>query len=170
MNHLLVLLAVVLLVLAVVLLGILLYQRRHPKKEAIGPSYPGFLSDGKGETAAIDQYLYDRCCRYMMERKPFLVPFFNLQDLANAIYTNKAYLSQTINRYSGKNFRSYVNYYRIMYAMELYRNNMGLRIRELADLSGFRSQTSFLRSFKQVMGEQPNVWCTRMRKKRNNKL
>ena len=169
MNHLLVLLSVVFFLLSATLLGILLRLRRHPK-DTIGPSLPGFLSDARGETAAIDQYLYDRCCRYMMERRPFLTPFFSLQDLAMAIYTNKAYLSKTINRFSGKNFRQYVNYYRIMYAMDLYRNNMGLRIRELADLSGFRSQTSFLRSFKQVMGEQPSVWCTRIRKKRNSKL
>ena len=169
MNHLSVWLAVALLVIAVVLLGILLHLRLHPKKEATGSSYPGILSDSLGEPAAIDQYLYDRCCRYMMERRPFLVPFFTIQDLANAVYTNKAYLSKTINRFSGKNFRSYVNYYRIMYAMELFRNNMGLRIAELADLSGFRSETCFLRSFKQVMGEQPSVWCARIRKKRISK-
>ena len=169
MNHLSVWLAVALLVIAVVLLGILLHLRLHPQKESTGSSYPGVMSDAVGETAAIDQYLYDRCCRYMMERRPFLVPFFTLQDLANAVYTNRAYLSKTINRFSGKNFRSYVNYYRIMYAMELFRNNMGLRIAELADLSGFRSETSFLRSFKQVMGEQPSVWCARIRKKRISK-
>ena len=169
MNHLSVWLAVALLVIAVVLLGILLHLRLHPKKETTGSSYPGLSPDTMGEPAAIDQYLYDRCCRYMMERRPFLVPFFTIQDLANAVYTNKAYLSKTINRFSGKNFRSYVNYYRIMYAMELFRNNMGLRIAELADLSGFRSETSFLRSFKLVMGEQPSVWCARIRKKRNSK-
>lgn len=164
MNHLFVLLAVVLLLVAVALLGVLLHLRLHPKK-APDSSSPGFPPDSR-ETAAIDQYLYDRCCRYMMERRPFLVPLFNLQDLANATYTNRAYLSKTINRFSGKNFRQYVNYYRVMYAMELFRNNMGLRIAELADLSGFRSQTSFLRSFKQVMGEQPSTWCARIRKKR----
>ncbi len=48
------------------------------------------------ELAAIDQYLYDRCCRYMTEFRPFLVTSFNLQDLANAVYTNKYYLSKTI--------------------------------------------------------------------------
>ena len=121
------------------------------------------------ETAAIDQYLYDRCCRYMTERRPFLVESFTLQDLANAVYTNKAYLSKTINRFSGKNFRQYVNYYRVMYSMELFRNNMSLRISALAELSGFRSETSYLQSFKKVMGEQPSHWCARMRRKYNKR-
>ena len=67
------------------------------------------------ELAAIDQYLYDRCCRYMTEYRPYLVSSFSLQDLANSVYTNKFYLSKTINRFSGKNFRQYVNYYRVHY-------------------------------------------------------
>jgi len=117
------------------------------------------------EMTAIDQYLYDRCCRYMTEHKPFLVDSFTLQDLANAVYTNKAYLSRTINRYSGRNFRQYVNYYRVMYAMELFRDNMSLKVTQLALLSGFHSSTSFFQSFSRVMGEPPSHWCARLRKK-----
>lgn len=115
------------------------------------------------ESAAIDQYLYDRCCKYMTERRPFLVTDFSLQDLATAVYTNKAYLSKTINRFSGKNFRQYVNYYRVMYAMELFKGNMSLRVTELCELSGFHSTTAFFQSFKRIMGEAPSIWCARMR-------
>ena len=166
MNHLLVLLLALLLA-AAVLVGVILYIRLQ-QKEAIQET----LADNMPapyETAAIDQYLYDRCCRYMTERRPFLVESFTLQDLANAVFTNKVYLSKTINRYSGKNFRQYVNYYRVMYSMELFRKNMGLRVMDMAQLSGYRSVTSFLRCFKEVMGEKPSVWCSRIRKKYNKK-
>lgn len=122
------------------------------------------------ESSAIDQFLYDRCCRYMTDRRPFLVPSFTLQDLANAVFTNKAYLSKTINHYSGKNFRQYVNYYRVMYSMELFRNNMSLRVTQLSELSGFRSETSYFQSFKKVMGESPSAWCARMRESHNKRL
>ena len=108
------------------------------------------------ELAAIDQYLYDRCCRYMTEFRPFLVKSFTLQDLASAVFTNKYYLSKAINRFSGKNFRQYVNYYRVMYSMDLFRKNMSLRVTEMAELSGFHSTTSFNQSFKKVMGESPS--------------
>lgn len=111
------------------------------------------------------QFLYDRCCRYMMDQHPFLVADYTLQDLANAVYTNKVYLSKTINYYSGKNFRQYLNYYRIMYALDLFRKDRSLRIQDLSDLSGFRSTTCFLRCFKSVMGEQPSHWCARVRNK-----
>ena len=125
----------------------------------------GGSKPASSEVTAIDQLLYDRCCRYMTERRPFLVKDFSLQDLANAAYTNKGYLSKTINRFSGKNFRQYVNYYRVMYAMELFRNNMSLRITDLSELSGFNSVTSFFQSFKSVMGEPPSHWCSRVRRK-----
>ena len=157
MNHLLVF-GVCTGVLVLVVAGIILYlrQRRNdtPKEELPAADFPDLI-----ETAAIDQFLYDRCCRYMIEKRPFLVESFSLQDLANVMFTNKSYLSRTLNRFSGRNFKQYVNYYRVMYSLELFRNNMGLRISELSSLSGFHTETSYLRNFKQVMGEQPSHWC-----------
>ena len=129
-----------------------------------------FPSNTDQDFTVTDQFLYDRCCRFMVERRPFLVIDYQLQDLANSLYTNRSYLSKTINRFSGKNFRSYVNYYRVMYAMELFRANMSLRIIDLAELSGFRSESSFLNSFRSVMGEAPSIWCARIRKKYRDKL
>lgn len=154
---------------AAVAFGIVLYIRLRKKEDQMDAvflqqSKTGFKSDPY-ELAAIDQLLYDRTCRYMTDKRPFLVPGFTLQDLANAVYTNKYYLSKTINRFSGKNFRQYVNYYRVMYSMELYRANRSLRVTEMASLSGFHSITSYTASFKKVMGETPSDWCARMRKK-----
>lgn len=142
---------------------------RLRKKEAqinelLGISSPVPSFSEEMTTAAIDQFLYDKCCRYMVEKRPFLVDRYSIQDLANALFTNRAYLSRVINQYSGKNFRSYVNYYRIMYAVELFRNNPSLRIVEMAQLSGFHSNTSFYQAFRAVMKEPPSHWCSRVRK------
>ena len=149
--------------------GIFLYLRLRRKearlKAALEESRPSDPVSETYELTAIDQILYDRCCRYMTERKPFLVESFSLQDLANAVYTNRSSLSKIINRFSGKNFRQYVNYYRVMYSMDLFRNNMSLRVVDLAQLSGFRSVTAFFQNFKKVMGEPPSQWCARIRRK-----
>ena len=157
-----------LLVLAVAA-GLILLKHLHKKeaqlKSVLEKSGTEDLPSIPCEMSAIDQLLYDRCCRYMTEHRPFLVESFSLQDLANAVYTNKGYLSKTINHLSGRNFRQYVNYYRVMYAMELYRNNMSLRISDLSQLSGFHSTTSFFQSFKNVMGEPPSHGCSRVRRK-----
>lgn len=114
---------------------------------------------------AVDQFLYDKCCRYMMDKKPFLVDGFSLKDLSLALCCNRGRLSKTINRYSGKNFRQYVNYYRVMYSLDLFRKNPGLRAFEMAALSGFHSPTTYYQSFKMVMGESPSAWCRRTRRK-----
>ena len=153
---------------AAVALGIYLFIRLRKKearlREAL--SNPAFheARPDNFSMAAFDQYLYDRCCKYMMERRPFLVDNYSLQDLANALFTNRAYLSKTINKFSGRNFCGYVNYYRIMYSVELFRANMSLKVTDMAELSGFHSVTSFYQAFRSVMGEPPSHWCSRVRK------
>ena len=155
----------VLAVAAGVVLLVRLRRKEAQLKAVLGeparPDQPG----ASYEMTAIDQMLYDRCCRYMTQHRPFLVDSFSLQDLANALYTNRVYLSKTINHYSGKNFRNYINYYRVMYAMELFRKNKSLRVSELGHLAGFRSNTTFNVAFKLVMEESPSTWCARLRKK-----
>jgi AraC-like DNA-binding protein len=155
----------------VLLTGVYLLGRSRAQRES-DPRQPTSLAKKGGDTesladgpAAVDQFLYDRCCRYMADRKPFLVESFSLGDLANVMYTNKVYLSKTINYYSGKNFRSYINYYRVMYAMELFRKNKALSVTELGSLAGFHSGTTFNQAFKAVMQESPSTWCARLRKK-----
>lgn len=150
--------------------GYLLIRRRRYRKniESVLREADTFHSPDY-ETTAIDQYLYDRCCRYMTEKKPFLVEGFNLGDLATAIYSNKVYLSKTINHYSGKNFRQYVNYYRVMYAADLFRKNMRYKVSELAEMSGFHTTTTFNQAFKKALGVSPSIWCAEMRRGRRKR-
>lgn len=118
------------------------------------------------EMTATDQQLYDKCCKYMAERKPFLVESFSLGDLAASMFTNRAYLSKTINYYSGMNFRHFLNHYRVMYAMDLFRRDSHLRVNDLAELSGFHSTTTFGQAFKEEMKESPSAWCARIKSKK----
>ena len=155
----------------VLLTGVYLLGRSRAHRESLERQQSSLAKKG-GDTesqadgpAVVDQFLYDRCCRYMADRKPFLVESFSLGDLANVLFTNKVYLSKTINYYSGKNFRSYINYYRVMYAMELFRRNKSLTVTELGSLAGFHSGTTFNQAFKAVMQESPSTWCARLRKK-----
>ena len=106
----------------------------------------------------VSRELYERCCTLMDERRPFLVEDLSLADLARSLYTNKVYLSRSINYYSGKNFRQFVNYYRVKYAMEQFSANKHLRVSEMAMLSGFHSTVSFNMAFKMVTGETPSDW------------
>lgn len=111
------------------------------------------------EVLPVDEDLFNRCCSYMEHKKPFLVEALTLSDLASAMFTNTLYLSRTINACSGKNFRRFVNDYRVDYAMGLFRKNMSLKVSELSEMSGFHTVVTFNMAFKLVKGVTPSIWC-----------
>ncbi|MBR6053751.1 MAG: AraC family transcriptional regulator [Bacteroidales bacterium] len=115
------------------------------------------------DMVTMDKALYERCCAYMESKRPFLVESLTLGDLANAMFTNTLYLSRTINACSGKNFRRYVNDYRVEYAMMIFRNNTSLKIAQLSVMSGFHTVVTFNMAFKLVKGVAPSVWCQSVR-------
>ena len=106
-----------------------------------------------------DEDLFRRCCFYMENKRPFLVDALTLSDVAAALFTNTLYLSRTINAFSGKNFRRFVNDYRVDYAMNLFRKNMSLKVSELSEMSGFHTVVTFNMAFKLVKGVAPSIWC-----------
>ena len=86
----------------VLLTGVYFLGRSRAHRESIQRQQSSLAKKG-GDTesqadgpAVVDQFLYDRCCRYMADRKPFLVESFSLGDLASVLFTNKVYLSKTI--------------------------------------------------------------------------
>lgn len=104
--------------------------------------------------------LFDRITAYMDERKPFLESDFTLEDMARAMFTNKSYLSRVINICTNMNFSQFVNKYRIMYAVSLYKKDPKLKMTELSAMSGFSNKVTFNMNFKLFMdGKTPKVWC-----------
>jgi len=102
--------------------------------------------------------LYSRVVSYMDSRKPYLSDGFGLDDMANAVFTNRVYLSRTINYYSGRNFKQFVNYYRVMYAVELIKRDPRLNVLELASMSGFHSVVTFNMAFRLNMDSTPGAF------------
>ena len=139
-------------------------KRRSRQPETGSPASTEAAADKDAREEDADQDIFDRCCNYMESKKPYLVPSFSLDDLSNAVYANKMYVSRCINNIYGHNFRHFVNGYRVRYAMELFKMNKSLRVTELADMSGFNSPGTFSLSFKLMNGgESPAHWCARVR-------
>lgn len=115
----------------------------------------------------IYQDIYERVVIYFEEEKPFLDNELTINDLAKVLYSNKLYISRAISQFTGRNFCQFVNYYRITYSMDLFRNNNDLKIHDLASGSGFNSDVSYNMAFRLFMGETPGEWC---RKERTRKL
>lgn len=102
--------------------------------------------------------LYSRILLYMTEKKPYLDPEFRMDDMATELYTNKLYLSRTVNILSGRNFRQFVNYHRVQHAISLFKKDPRLKVAEAASMSGFHSTVSFNMAFKVNTGKTPTEW------------
>lgn len=94
--------------------------------------------------------------KWMDEERPYLFKEFKLTDVSRLLPLNRSYLSRVFNEGFGKNFSEVVRDYRVEYAKELLKRNPSLTIYQVAELSGFSSDTTFSRTFKQMVGMTPN--------------
>ena len=120
-------------------------------------------SDPKGE----EQYkeLYERIVLYFEMSRPYLDGDLTINDVVKVVYSNKVYISKAIFHYTGRNFRQFVNYYRIMYSMMLFRENLEMKVADLAEKSGFNTMVSYTMAFRLFMNETPSEWCRKERSK-----
>ncbi len=105
---------------------------------------------------------------YFVKEKPFLDPNLTLDQVAQALYTNRVYVSAAINQCTQYNFCQYVNLYRVRYAIELFLSDKTLRVQELASRSGFNSTRTFSLAFRLYMNMNPGEWCRANREHSEN--
>lgn len=117
------------------------------------------------KTDAVYRDIYERVLLHFEMQKPFLDNNLTINDVVSVVYSNKVYISKAISHYTGRNFRQFVNYYRVMYSMELFRRQPDMRVAELAGLSGFNSLVSYASAFRLFMNETPSEWCRKERTK-----
>ena len=120
-------------------------------------------SDPKGDR--MYKELYDRVVLYFDLSKPYLDGDLTINDVVKEVYSNKVYISKAIFHYTGRNFRQFVNYYRVVYSMDLFRANLEFKVAELAEKSGFNTMVSYTMAFRLFMNETPSEWCRRERAK-----
>mgnify|MGYP002623088920 FL=1 len=102
--------------------------------------------------------IYGKVLRYMDSKKPYLQESFTIEDLADAVFTNKVYLSKTINYFSGRNYRQFINYYRVNHAKALMQKDRHLKVVEIAMMSGFHSVVTFNMAFKLFTNMTPTAY------------
>lgn len=86
---------------------------------------------------------------------------FSLSRLATLIGTNTKYVSQIINEHYNKNFRTFVNEYRIREASIRLRNTAeygNYTIKAVAESVGYKSHTTFIATFKKMTGINPSTY------------
>ena len=108
--------------------------------------------------STIDQLLAERC----VETKLYLQHDLTAQQLAQAIGTNRSYLSLYFS-HKGLTYNAYINDLRINHFTELYRKAAAegkpvAIAQEMALESGYHSYSTFSLAFKQRMGQTATVW------------
>ena len=97
--------------------------------------------------------------RATLEEEPlYLDPAFSLHDLASHTGIPAHHLSHLLNSKMKKNFSDFINEYRIGYSCKLLNNGemKHLTLEALAEACGFRSYSSFARSFRKFTGKSPH--------------
>jgi AraC-like DNA-binding protein len=108
--------------------------------------------------------LFNEVVKLMETKRPFLQEDFDLDDLARMTKTNRLYLSKAINFHSGRNFNQLVNYYRVKYAIDLIKKDSGLKMSDVAFMSGFHTTVSFNMAFKLNEHTTPSEYARNLKK------
>lgn len=115
-------------------------------------------------TDEMQEELMDKILALMEDASIICDPKFSLDKLAELLQSNHAYVSQVINSAMNKNFRSFLNSYRIREAQRLFSEPDAAKytIESVAQSVGFKSQSSFRDAFKEITGVSPNYYLKSM--------
>ena len=105
--------------------------------------------------------LRDRLIYLLEKMEIFKNPELKISDVSLLLKTNRTYVSKVVNEELNTNFCDLVNSYRVNYAEELLcspEQANSLSIAEIAEMSGFSSESSFYRVFKNKKGISPGVY------------
>jgi AraC-like DNA-binding protein len=119
-------------------------------------------------TDEMQEELLDKILTIMEDTAVICAPEFSLDRLAELVQSNYTYVSQVINTALNKNFRSFLNSYRIHEAQRLF-SELDLTkytIAAIANEVGFKSPAAFRKTFKEITGVSPNFYLKAMQKQR----
>ena len=131
----------------------------HGQKQADELSTPLPPREGLGESLLdhIEKLLKEYC----VAQQIYLQQDLTLEELAQAIGTNRSYLSQYFSR-QGYTYNTYINSLRVNHFISRYeevaKTQQPFTVQQLAEESGFRSYSTFSRAFTQRMGQSVKAW------------
>ena len=111
-------------------------------------------------TDDLQHELLDRILIFMEDTSIICDTEFSIEKLAALLGSNQRYVSQVINNGLKKNFRSFLNNYRIREAQRLFSelDVTKYTIESIALQVGFKSPSAFRNAFKEITGVSPNFY------------
>ena len=99
---------------------------------------------------------YDKITSLVQRKQLFRKADFDRDQLIKVSGYEKNRLSAIISKCSGTNIPGYINRMRVEYAAQMLKDNPDSTVQSVAIASGFVSQTTFIRAFKNVFGMTPS--------------
>ncbi len=99
--------------------------------------------------------------RVMENVEEFCSTDFSIDRLAQLVGSNPRYVSEAINEGYGKNFRAFLNDYRIKEAMQRLADNGRYghyTIKAISESVGYKSQANFISVFTRLTGMKPSIY------------
>ena len=132
----------------------------------VKPEGSGGVTDGDKEvahllTAAQRTALLLDIEKAMGDTKEYCNSEFSIETLASLVGSNSRYVSAAINEGYGKNFRTFLNEYRIKEAMRRLadiEHYGGYTIKAISESVGYKSQANFIFVFTKVTGMKPSIY------------
>ena len=111
-------------------------------------------------TDDMQEELLNRILTLMEDTSTICDTEFSLDKLADLVQSNQNYVSQVINIALKKNFRSFLNSYRIKEVQRLFAEPDAAKytIESLATMAGFKSPSAFRNAFKEITGVSPSFY------------
>jgi len=111
--------------------------------------------------------LFGQILGVIKEKKLYLDPKFNQQNLVCEFGTNRQYLYEAISKNGEDNFRGLINRFRINEAKEIIshktKNGEFIDFTKLSENVGFNSYPTFYRAFKHLTGLTPNEFSIELK-------
>ncbi len=110
--------------------------------------------------------LFEKIESHMTINQPWKSSEYSLQQLAKEMNSNHLYVSFAINKYSKKNFKTYLNEYRLAAFTEYVKgkDNEQLLLKEIYLNIGFDNQATFNRVFKSKFFMTPQEYMEQIKK------
>lgn len=104
--------------------------------------------------------LFVRLSELMEKERIYRDSALTRERLAEILGTNRTYLTQTITKHTGKGYYQFLNSYRIKEAVRILSDpaNAEYPLKALAADLGFRSMSTFYKTFQETVGMTPSVY------------
>ena len=86
----------------------------------------------------------------------------SLAEIAYKFNISQSHLSELFKKYTGDNFKTYVNRKKIDKAKEILTSNKNIKVKQLSDMLGFNSVNTFIKVFGKHVGMSPGQYAKDM--------